>query len=257
MQDFLSTQAAITSNTYLNIRGGLASETGTIVNGLTFINQRIGKAESFIPTSAVEQVSLKAGGMSAEYGDFRSGIIDVTTKVGSNDGYQGSFAFTRSPAHMKRFGRSLYDPYNNLLRSHLDPDIAFIGVDEALKQGYITDYDKQQFYNNSSFRGDIFLSNPVLLPSTWKQSLKHGETVRQLICTFSMHGCIWLIRIWNKLNAKIEELRNSDQLSDAEKQRLGSEVTDQWVKNAFANRQIKKGNMPILISTVDWAGLCL
>ena len=241
LQDFLSTQAAITSSKYLNIRGGLASETGTVVNGLTFVNQRIGKAQSFIPTSAIEQVSLKAGGMSAEYGDFRSGIINVTTKMGTNDGYHGSFSFTRSPAHMKRFGRSLYDPYNNLLRSHLDPDIAFIGVDEAIKQGYITDYDKQQFYQNGSFRGDIFLSNPVLLPSTWKQSLKPGETVTA-VDMYLFDAWMHMVNPdWNKLNAKIEELKNSDQLSDAEKQRLGSEVTDQSLKNAFANHQNKEG----------------
>ena len=80
LQDFLSTQAAVTSSDYLNIRGGLASETGTVVNGLTFVNARIGKAESLVPTSAVEQVSLKSGVMSAEYRDFRSGIINVTAK---------------------------------------------------------------------------------------------------------------------------------------------------------------------------------
>ncbi len=238
LHDFLSTQAAITSSNYLNIRGGLASETGTVVNGLTFVNQRIGKAESLIPTSAVEEVSLKAGGMSAEYGDFRSGIITVTTKTGTKEGYHGSFSFTRDLAHMKRFGKSLSDPYNNLLRSHLDPDIAFIGVDEAVKQGYITDYDKQQFYNNSSGKGDIFLSNPTLLPSNFKNLTPAITAVDLYLFDAWMH---MMNPDWNKLNAKIQELKNSDQISDAEKQRLGSEVTDQNLKNAFANHQYKEG----------------
>lgn len=241
LQEFLSTQSAITNDEYLNIRGGLASETGTVVNGLTFINARVGKAESMIPTSAVEQVSLNAGGMSAEYGDFRSGIINVTTKTGSKDGYHGSFSFTRSPAHMKRFGKSLFDPYNNLLRSHLDPDIAFIGVKEAVNQGYITEYDKQQFYNNSSGRGYIFLSNPRVIPAGWKSSLGSDEEITAV--DLYLYDA-WMHMVnpdWAKLNAKIRELKNSDQLSDEEKARFGSEVTDQSLKKAFANHQNKEG----------------
>lgn len=234
LQEFLSTQAAITNSEHLNIRGGLASETGTVVNGLTFINARIGKAESLIPISAVEQVSLKAGGMSAENGDFRSGILNVTTKTGSKDGYDGSFSFTRSPAHMKRFGRSLYDPYNNLLRSHLDPDIAFIGVNEAIKQGYITDYDQQQFYKSGSYPGHIALANPRRLPQNWISSLEPGEVITPV--DLYLYDA-WMHMVnpdWDKLNAKIREL--NDQGLD-----VGEEVTDESLKKAFANHQNKEG----------------
>jgi hypothetical protein len=52
----------------------------------------------------------------------------------------GSISFTRNLAQRKRFGKSLFDPMNNNLRGHLDPDIAFIGVDEAVAQGYITSF---------------------------------------------------------------------------------------------------------------------
>ncbi len=65
LQEFLSTQVGISGSEYLNIRGGRPSETGTMVDGLTMVDARVGKAQSFIPTSAVEQVSLKAGGMNA------------------------------------------------------------------------------------------------------------------------------------------------------------------------------------------------
>ena len=153
LQEYLSQQAGITGSTYLNIRGGSARETGTIINGVPFINPRVGKSETFLPTSSFEQVSLRSGGMTAEYGEFRSGVIDVSAKTGSKDGYHGSFSFSRNQAQLKRFGASLYDPMSSGLRPHLDPDIAFIGVQSAMDKGIISSYQQQQFYANSGFKG--------------------------------------------------------------------------------------------------------
>ena len=42
LQDFLSTQAGITGGDYLTIRGGKPSETGTMINGLTMVDARVG-----------------------------------------------------------------------------------------------------------------------------------------------------------------------------------------------------------------------
>ncbi len=242
LQDFLSTQASITNSQFLNIRGGLASQTGTVVNDLTFVNQRNGETQSLIPTSAITQISVNAGGMSAEYGDFTSGIINVTTKTGTEDGYHGSVSFTRNLAHMKRFGKSLQDPENNLLRSHLDPMIGLIGVDEAVKEGYITAYDKQQFYNNSSFRGDIVLSNPLYLPATWKKNLQSSGKTLTAVDLYLFDAWMHMANPdWNKLNSTIQQLQNSPNLTADEKARLGSEVTDPKLKSAFANHQLKEG----------------
>jgi hypothetical protein len=69
-------------NGFLTIRGGSADQTGVMVNGLSFVNSATGNAETSIPLSAVEQVSLLSGGYNAEYGNFRSGLINVTTKTG-------------------------------------------------------------------------------------------------------------------------------------------------------------------------------
>ena len=238
LQDFLSTQASITGSQFLNIRGGLASETGTVINGLTFVNQRIGATESFIPTSAIEEVSVKAGGMSAEYGDFTSGLINVTTKTGTNDGYHGSFSFTRDLAHMKRFGPSLMDPQNNLLRAHLDPAIAFIGVNSAVEQGIISPYQQQQL-NNNSYPG--FIYETYLIPSWWKSSLQPGQTITA-VDIYLLDAWEHMVNPdWNKLNTEIQKLQNSTILTDAQKSRLGSVVTDQNLKSAFAKHALKEG----------------
>ncbi len=225
LQDFLQTQAGITGDQYLNIRGGRPQETGTLVNGMAFVNSRVGKTESSIPTSGIEQVSVKTGGMSAEYGEFRSGLIEVATKFGKQKSYSGRIRVTRDLAHQKRFGRSLYDPMNNYLRPHLDPDIAFIGVNAAVNQGIITQYEANQF-QYSTFAGHIANSGERQLPSGWRQSLQPGEVITP-VDIYLYDAWMHMAQVdFSKLNSKIREL-NDQGLS------VGSEVTDQNLISLF------------------------
>lgn len=96
-------------NGYLTIRGGSADQTGVMVNGFSYINAAQGNAETSIPMSAIDQVSLQSGGYNAEYGNFRSGLVNVTTKSGTQDGYHGSFSYSKDQPHIRRFGGSFYD----------------------------------------------------------------------------------------------------------------------------------------------------
>jgi len=134
VSQFMGTQAGVTDERYLTIRGGSPDQTGTLVDGMAFVNPRLGKAETTIPVSAIEQISLQAGGFSAEYGNFRSGILNVVTKAGSRDRYHGTVNLSKNKAHMKRFGKSLYDPTNWGLRPYMDPLIAFVGTDQGWLQ---------------------------------------------------------------------------------------------------------------------------
>ena len=125
---FLESQPGIEKeNGFLTIRGGAADQTGTMVNGMMFNNAAVGNAETSIPLSAVEQISLLSGGYNAEYGNFRSGLINVVTKSGTKDGYHGAINVSRNLAHMKRFGPKFNDTKGPFLQPFLDPDIAFIG----------------------------------------------------------------------------------------------------------------------------------
>ena len=233
LQDFLNTQAGITDNSYLEIRGGGPSETGTIVNGLPFVNARVGKTDAFIPTSGIEQVSLNAGGMNAEYGQFRSGLIDVTTKTGTMDGYHGTFSFTQSPAHIKRFGPSLYDPMNNYLRPHLDPTIAFIGVSAAVQQGIITPYQAQQFGQYPSFNGFLNLTGRNI-PASWRTSLKPGQEITPVD--------MYLYDAWmHMVNPNFALLNQTINKLNAQGLNVGTPVTDQNLINAFSNHANKEG----------------
>ena len=125
---FLEKQPGISStNGFLEIRGGSADQTGTFINGLGYNNAAVGNAETIIPLSAIDQVSLISGGYTAEYGNFRSGLINVTTKSGSNSGYHGTITLSRNNEHMKRFGPKLSDPFGPELAPYLDASIAFDG----------------------------------------------------------------------------------------------------------------------------------
>ncbi|MBN1302462.1 MAG: TonB-dependent receptor [Melioribacteraceae bacterium] len=119
------------SDGYLTIRGGTADQVGSMVNGLSYNNLAVGNAETSVPLSAIEQVSLLSGGYNAEYGNFRSGLINITTKSGTKDGYHGTINVSRDQEHMRRFGPRLSDPHNPILVSYLDADVAFAGTKEV------------------------------------------------------------------------------------------------------------------------------
>jgi hypothetical protein len=132
ISNFLELQPGISNeNGFLSIRGGAVDQTGTFVNGFSYNNAAVGNAETNIPISAVDQISLLSGGFSAEYGNFRSGLINITTKSGSKDKYHGTFTVTGNIPHLKRFGQTLTDPYGPALRPYLDPSVAFVGTETA------------------------------------------------------------------------------------------------------------------------------
>ncbi len=152
INNYLEKQPGITGANHLEIRGGSAEQTGALVDGMTMVDVRMGRAESTIPLSAVEQVSLVTGGFNAEYGNFRSGLINITTKSGDKSAYHGRASFTRNLPGMKRFGKSMYDTDNYALKPYLDPVVGFSGTEtgwleltkgdsaeaEYLKQGHDT-----------------------------------------------------------------------------------------------------------------------
>ncbi|MCX7985254.1 MAG: TonB-dependent receptor [Bacteroidetes bacterium] len=237
LQEFIATQAGITNSTYLTIREGKPQETGTFINGITFVNTRVGKAESFIPTSAIEQVSIKTGGMTAEYGEFRSGVIDVTSKSGANDRYHGTVSVIWNQPQLKRFGRSLYDPMNNALRPHLDPDIAFIGVQNAVTQGVISAYEANQFVTNTTFRGFLSYTGNNL-PADWKANLTRLGLPNSAISAVDLYLFnAWMHQVmpdFDKLNRVIDTLT-------AKGYNVGSKVTDPTIIEQFRRHANREG----------------
>jgi len=73
----------------LSIRGGDADQALFQIDGLTMRDSRNNRPITGIALSAVKEISVERGGFNAEYGQVRSGIINVVTKEGGEK-YQGT-----------------------------------------------------------------------------------------------------------------------------------------------------------------------
>ena len=145
INSFLERQPGVSSERgFLEIRGGSADQTGAFINGIAYNNSAVGNAETTIPLSAIDQVSLLSGGFNAKYGNFRSGLINVTTKTGQKDRYHGTLTVQRNLPYMKRFGPKLSDPKGPALAPFLDPSVAFVGTQTAWADN---EYLRQQHDN--------------------------------------------------------------------------------------------------------------
>jgi len=115
----------------MNIRGGDPNETAFIVDGLTMNDSRSNAPYTGISLSSIKEIKIETGGFSSEYGNLRSGIINVVTKEGSKIKYSGTLTFGYSTPAAKNFGPSIYDSYGFFSRSFVDPDVCWRGTENG------------------------------------------------------------------------------------------------------------------------------
>lgn len=136
IRDYVGLQAGVEG---LSIRGGSLDETSVMIDGSVVVDPTTNQPYTSIPLSAVQEVSVIKGGFNAEYGNIRSGLINITTKDGDKDNYHVSVDFKYGPAHQKHFGPSIFAPDNYYLRPYFDPQVAYTGTQnwpEYLRQQY-------------------------------------------------------------------------------------------------------------------------
>jgi hypothetical protein len=112
----------------ISIRGSGASEVSFRVDGMNMNNPRDQSPFTGISYTSVKDVQVQTGGFNAEYGNLRSGLINVTTREGPRDHYEVNALYRYSPPAKKYFGLSPGDPDAYHMRPHLDPDVAFVGT---------------------------------------------------------------------------------------------------------------------------------
>lgn len=140
----LTLQAGIqSSSTGIVVRGGGANQTVFMIDGLSYNDERNNFPYAAVALSATEEYQVQTGGFNAEYGQARSGVVNVITKEGSPQRYSGSIFLSYRPAAPKHFGISIYDKNSYFNRPFYDPAVCWSGTSEGTWDAYT----QRQYYN--------------------------------------------------------------------------------------------------------------
>jgi outer membrane receptor protein involved in Fe transport len=143
VNDMVSLQAGVEDG--FVIRGGSASDLLLQIDGATRRDPRNNKPISVIALSSIQEVSIEKGGFAAEYGQVRSGIVNIVQKEADIAHYTGSFTVKYSPAQQKYFGKSVYDPTSMWNRAYLDPAVCWTGTQNGNWDRFTQDQYRPSF----------------------------------------------------------------------------------------------------------------
>ncbi|MCX6134990.1 MAG: carboxypeptidase-like regulatory domain-containing protein [Ignavibacteriales bacterium] len=115
----------------LTIRGGGSEQTAFMADGLTMRDERNNQPYTAISLLAVQEFQIQTGGFSAEYGNIRSGVINVVTKEGSPKKYNVGMQARMSPPTRKYFGIAPNDASSYWVRPFLDNAVAWTGTNNG------------------------------------------------------------------------------------------------------------------------------
>jgi hypothetical protein len=112
----------------LVFRAGTSDQTAFIVDGTLRRDPRTLNPNASVSLSSVMDIQVQTGGFAAEYGDLRSGIVNVVTREGDRKKYYFSVQGRYSPTAAKHFGPSIYDANGYWIRPYVDPSVAWTGT---------------------------------------------------------------------------------------------------------------------------------
>jgi len=112
----------------LEIRGGASDQTAFVVNGFTLRDERDNKPYTAISYTSIDEIQIQTGGFNAEFGNIRSGLINVVTKEGKKDAYHFGLITRYSPAGPKHFGHSPNSPESYWIRPYVDDEVCWTGT---------------------------------------------------------------------------------------------------------------------------------
>ncbi len=116
----------------LSIRGGGGDQILFNVDGATLRDPRNNEPETRLAMSDVKEVSVERGGFNAEYGQVRSGIVNVVTREGNTVNYAGRFQLRLAPPQPKYWlapgAYDLNNPMSYALRPFFDPAVCWTGT---------------------------------------------------------------------------------------------------------------------------------
>lgn len=131
-----------------DVRGGSMNETGLMVNGQMMRDYRTNNPFTGISYTSIQEIQVSTGGFTAEYGNVRSGLVNVVTKEGERNRYSFSVIAQISPPTQKHFGISPNSAYSYWIRPYVEPGVAMYGtsaVNPATGKPYWDAYTQSQY----------------------------------------------------------------------------------------------------------------
>lgn len=134
LEEILASEVGIdvtagTEGSGLVVRGGELNETDIVVDGLSTRNLRNGQPFTNLSVTAINEVEVLTGGFSAEFGEIRSGFVNVVTKEGGEN-LELALDYRFSPPGRKHFGPSPFGVEGPFWQVYTGSD-AFTGVSET------------------------------------------------------------------------------------------------------------------------------
>lgn len=138
LEELLAYQAGVDYSTSgkggvgLSIRGGDVGETDFQLNGMSLMGIVTNTPYIALNKSAVKEIQILTGGFNAEYGDIRSGLVNVITREGSRNRYALAFDGYYSQSGRKHFGPHAYSKNGVIWEFPTSTETAFTGVTEDM-----------------------------------------------------------------------------------------------------------------------------
>jgi len=121
----------------LKVRGGSLNQTGLLIDGFPMNESRAYDPYTALNLLSVQEIQFQAGGFNAEYGDYRSGVVNVVTEPISKKKLSLALSFRYRPPSPKHFGISPYDPQSYFLRPYLDTAVCWTGTQNGAWDAYL------------------------------------------------------------------------------------------------------------------------
>ncbi|MCY4170299.1 MAG: carboxypeptidase-like regulatory domain-containing protein [Bacteroidetes bacterium] len=117
------------------IRGSFFDESLYLVDGVNYNDPLTNQPHYRANLDAVEEIKVQTGGFSAEYGDVRSGVINVVTREGG-ESYSGSINAQYSAPGYKHFGPGPFDFASPIVEPFVDPSLGAFEGGNAFFDGW-------------------------------------------------------------------------------------------------------------------------
>jgi len=115
----------------LVVRGYGGNQIAFLLDGMNLADPRTNAPFTGVSFTAVEEVQAQTGGFTAEYGNVRSGLINVVMKEPRTNRYTVDLILRYAPPQDKTFDGTPNDADAFWIRPYFDPAVAMIGTDAA------------------------------------------------------------------------------------------------------------------------------